>query len=93
MNIGEILISALTGPLESLTASKITELLDNLKAKNPAAHKTVVTALYPIVDVQLEGIAAGTKTKVDDAVIAGLKTAIENSAKGAGIELQNLDND
>lgn len=93
MNFGEILVSALTGPLESVTASKLAELLDNLKAKNPAAHKTVVTALYPIVDVQLEGLTASTKTKVDDALIAGIKTAIETSAAGAGIDLANLDQD
>lgn len=91
MNIGEILVSAIVGPIETVATAKLVELLNTLKTKNPEAHKTALVALYPVVDVHLEGLVDKTKTKVDDAVVHALKAAIEQSAEAAGIELPNLD--
>lgn len=91
--LGELIINTFSPALEIVVATKFTEILDDLAAKNPEAHKTLCTSLYGPIDVHLEGLTAKTKTKIDDAVVNGFKTAIEDSAASAGIELQNLDED
>lgn len=93
MNIGEILVSALTGPLAKVGQAKLVEVFNAMYAKNPATYRTALTALYPIIDVQVETITDASKNKIDDAFVAAIKGAIEESAKVNGLELPNLDND
>jgi hypothetical protein len=91
--LGELIINTFSPALQIVVTTKFNEILDDLAAKNPEAHKTICTSLYGPIDVHLEGLVAGTKTKIDDAIVSGLKEAIELSAETAGVELQNLDQD
>lgn len=93
LNLGELIINTLSPTLETVIAAKLQEILDDLAAKNAEAHKTVVTSLYGPIDVHLEGLTAKSKTKIDDAVVSGIKAAIIGSAETAGVELQELDED
>ena len=93
VKLGELIINTLSPALEIIVTTKLTEILDDLAAKNPEAHKTLCTSLYGPIDVHLEGLTDKTKTQIDDAVVNGFKAAIEASAATAGIELQNLDAD
>ena len=93
VKLGELIINTLSPALEIIVTTKLTEILDDLAAKNPEAHKTLCTSLYGPIDVHLEGLTDKTKTQIDDAVVNGFKAAIEVSAATAGIELQNLDGD
>lgn len=93
LNLGELIINTLSPTLETVIAAKLGEILDDLATKEPEAHKTVCVSLYPAIDVHLEQLTKKTKTKIDDAVVNGIKTAIENSAAEANIELPNIDTD
>mgnify|MGYP003536371554 CR=1 FL=1 len=93
VKLGELIINTFSPALEIVVATKFTEILDELAAKNPEAHKTLCTSLYGPIDVHLEGLTAKTKTKIDDAVVNGFKAAIEASAESAGIALPELDQD
>lgn len=93
MNLGEILLSALTGPLTSVGQDQLVQLFDKLYEKNNETYKSALVALYPIVDIQLESLTSKSKTKIDDAIINALKGAIEESAAKYKLVLSNLDND
>lgn len=93
LNLGELLINTLSPTLETVINAKLTEILDDLAVKDPEAHKTVVTSLYGPIDVHLEKLTSKSRTKIDDAVVNGIKSAIENSADTAGVDLPNLDED
>lgn len=93
VKLGELIINTFAPALEIVVATKFTEILDELAAKNPEAHKTLCTSLYGPIDVHLEGLTAKTKTKIDDSVVNGFKTAIEQSAETAGVKLPELDED
>jgi len=93
IKLSELIINTFSPALEIVVAAKLQEILDDLAIKQPEAHKTVCTSLYGPIDVHLEGLTAKSKTKIDDAVVNGIKAAIEGSAAAAGIELPNLDQD
>lgn len=93
VKLGELIINTFAPALEIVVATKFAEILDDLAAKNPEAHKTLCVSVYGPLDVHLEGLTNSTKTKIDDAVASGLKTAIESSAATAGVELPQLDED
>lgn len=92
-NWEEVIVSAFVGPITIVGTQKLVEVFDKLQADNPDAYKTVMLALYPIVDLQLEKITSKTKTKIDDAFVTALKGAVEQSAAKYGIELVNADED
>jgi len=87
INFGEILLAALAGPLESVTLSTFTTILENLRAKNPEVHKSVVVGLWRPIAVHLQQLTDETKTKIDDAILGGIVAAIQISADAAGIVL------
>lgn len=91
--ITDVIVSALAPVVKSVAKDKLVELLDQLKEKNEANYKTTLVSLYPIIDVQLEGVTDKTKTNIDDAVVDALKEAIEESATKNSVTLQNLDAD
>ena len=93
IKLSELIINTFAPALEIVVATKLAEILDELAAKNPEAHKTLCTSLYGPIDVHLEGLVSKTKTKIDDSVVNGFKTAIEDSAAAAGVELPQLDED
>jgi hypothetical protein len=93
MNLGEILISALSGPLATVGKEQLVNLLDKFQEKKPREFKASIIALYPVIDMHLEDLVTETKTKIDDALVIALKGAIEESAAKHGVVLSNLDND
>lgn len=93
MNFGELLLSALTGPLATIGEEQLIILLDKFQEKKPREFKASLIALYPIIDMHLEDLVTETKTKIDDAFVKALKGAVEKSATKHGVVLSNLDND
>jgi hypothetical protein len=91
--IGEIIASAVVPILANVGKDKLVEVLDKLKEQNESTYKTTIISLYPIVDLQLEGVTDKTKTNIDDLFVDALKGAIEESAAKNGLVLQNLDQD
>lgn len=86
MNIGEILVAALAGPLEAVATVKLGELFDKLYAHDAEGHAATVKSLY-IGVTQLERLTDDTKNKIDDAVVGALEAAIVASAEKYGVEL------
>lgn len=93
MNFGELLLSALTGPLATIGQEQLVVLLDKFQEKKPREYKASLIAIYPVIDMHLEDLVTETKTKIDDAFVKALKGAIEESAAKHGVALSNLDND
>jgi hypothetical protein len=91
--VSEILVGALAPVLANVGREQLTTLFNKLHEDNPAVYKTVMVALYPIVDVQLETLTDKSKTKLDDIFVDAFKGAIEDSSEANGVELQNLDQD
>lgn len=91
LNIGQALIGALSAPLEMAVTTIFTDMLENLREKDPKTHKTVVTALYRPVGRHLHDLSLKSKTKIDDAVVDGLTAAIETSAEAGEVTLPSLD--
>ncbi len=87
----DMLIAALTGPIEIIATEKLAELLRKIEPKE--SRDTILVSLYAPIDVELEKLTAGTKTGIDDAIVGAMKAAIEKVAEEDGIELPNLDND
>ena len=87
MNIGEILVTAISGSITIVGTQKLTELFDQLHKNDTDAHKTVVLALYPILKGQLEPLTDKSKTKIDDAITDAFVNAVEATAEKFGIEL------
>lgn len=79
--------------LEEMIRDRVAAALGKLQTKDPKAYKTVLTSMYPVIDVQLEDITDKSKTKVDDVITDGLKSGFEQSAEKSGIALPNLDSD
>ncbi len=89
----EFLLGIFSGAIKTLVKERMIAALSALKAKDEKAYKTVLTSLYPVVDVQLEDITDKTKTKADDLIVDALKESMEESATANGVTLPNLDND
>lgn len=90
-NIGELLISALSGPLEIVATAKLTELLQKIQPAD--TRKNICITLYVPIDTELEKLTTQSKNKIDDAVVNALKGAIEAVAEADGFTLPNADND
>lgn len=86
LNIGEILIGALSPVLQSVVTDKMGVLFDKLHDKDPEGHAATLRSLY-IGMGQVERLTDGTKTKIDDAVVDALTAAIEASAEKYEVEL------
>ena len=82
-------------PLVELVVKEIFKgvIFPKLKSSNPEAYQVVLTSLYSPIDVYLEAAVQRTETPIDDAVVSGLMTAIEDAAAADGIVLPNLDED
>ena len=81
-------------PLVRVILEKVlTTLFDTIVTKQPEHGKVVLASLYPVVDVELEGLADDTKNKIDDAVVDAVKKAMEDVAAKHGIILSNVDDD
>lgn len=92
-SFGEQLINTLAPVLTGLTAEHLGAIFTILGNKDKKALKTVLTSMYGPIDVHLEDLAKKSKTKIDDAAVQGILSAIELAAAEFEIELKNLDND
>lgn len=68
-------------------------LMIGLRKEDESLAEVVAVALYPIADVELEDAFEKTDTKVDDAIIDGVKSGLEKVAAEWQLELPNLDDD
>lgn len=91
MNFGEILLSGLAGPLQSIGQAQLSELFRKIKPAE--TQKTVLLGLYPAVDMELEKLAKASKSKIDDALVGAVKNSIEEVAGEIGLTLPNNDGD
>lgn len=71
----------------------IKHLFGKLMEKEPEHGKVALVALYPILDVEIEGLTEQTETEIDDAIVEGAMEAFEDLAEQYEIELPNLDED
>ncbi|HYD90362.1 MAG TPA: hypothetical protein VEA37_02620 [Flavobacterium sp.] len=88
-NWEEIVVGAIAGPLANVGAEQFAAIL--MKIEPFEARQTILTSMYPPVDVQLEELAAKSKTKLDNPFVDAIKRGIEMAAEESGIELPNLD--
>lgn len=86
LNLGEIVIGALTPALQSVVTDKMGVLFDKLHAHDAEGHAATLKSLY-IGMGQVERLTDDTKTKIDDAVVDALTAAIEASAEKYEVEL------
>lgn len=86
MNVGELIISSLAGPLETIASAKLQELFDKLHDKNPDGLAPTLKSLH-IGAMELKTLTDKTKTKIDDAIVDAMIDAVEASADKYDIEL------
>lgn len=86
LNIGEILLGALSPALQSVVTDKMGVIFDKLYAHDPEGHTATLKSLY-IGMGQVERLTDETKTKIDDAVVDAITAAIEASAEKYEVEL------
>lgn len=79
MKINEVILSVFTGALENIGETKLEEVLDQLYAKDPVQYGAAIQCGHALVTI-LTPIVEKTGTKIDDAIVAALKNAIETSS-------------
>jgi hypothetical protein len=82
----DLLINSLAPAISAIAATKLTELFEKLHEHDPEGHAATLKSLY-IGAGQLQRLTDDTKTKLDDAVVDALISAIEDSAKEYDVEL------
>lgn len=84
----DLLVSLFAPVVATFEKLKIKEGLQIIHDKQGVdEYKATVLSAYPAVSILLTKIAAATKTTIDDALVMGLKQALEESAAENGIEL------
>lgn len=87
MNIfAELLLNTLAGGLETIGESKLVDVLQKLHDTNPTQYKAAIEGGHALV-TSLTPIAAGTSTKIDDAILGAFSDAITASAAANGFSL------
>lgn len=87
----EWILFMVAGIIESGGSQALAALF--MKMKPVETRKAFLVSLYPQIDVELEKLAAETKTKWDDTLVAAIKKAVEMAAQETGVALPNLDAD
>ena len=90
MNFKEFLLDTMVGALEELGEQKLVEALQKLHDSNPVLYPTVLKAGLVFCD-GIQPCVDKSKSKIDDAVIAGVKEAILASAEANGVDLNVTD--
>ncbi len=93
MASGNLIFSLFATVISTAGGEKGGELLEQFHKNDPEACESFIKNTYPVVDVELENLAAKTKTKVDDVFVSALKKAFESAAANLGIEIENKDAD
>jgi len=84
MAASDFLLNLLSAALETAGESKLIEILQQLHDKNIDQYNTAIFGGHALVKALLP-ITAGTKTKIDDAIIKALDEAINQSAAANGV--------
>lgn len=84
--MNNFLLELLSGTLASIGESKLVEALQLLHDKNRVAYEAAIKGGHAFA-VAMEAITDSSKTKIDDAIVASIKEAIETSAAANGVEL------
>lgn len=87
----DLLIAALSGPLEQVATIKLTELIQKIEPAE--TRKNICNTLYIPIDTELEKLTDASKTPIDNSIVNALKHSIEAVAEADGFELPNTDND
>jgi len=87
----ELILNGISGPAAEVFADKFADVLRKIKPAE--TRRDLMVTLYVPIDTQLEKITDATKTKLDDAAVYALKTAIETVAAEDGVKLPNIDGD
>lgn len=87
------LIKFLLPLIETTGETELLSLLQKMHDTHQAWYAQLIVAVYPAIDVQLEGYTTSTKSTIDDDIVARLKRVLETSAKVNGVTLPNLDKD
>lgn len=82
----DLLVAALAPAIETIATEKLLELFVKLKEHDADGYAATLKSLH-IGVVQLQKLTDGTKTKIDDAVVDALLSAIETSAEENGVIL------
>lgn len=82
----ELILSLLTGAIESVGETKLEAVLQKLHDNNPEQYEAAVKGGNALV-IALTPLVEGTGTKIDDAIVKGLGDAIKDSAAANGVEL------
>ena len=93
INLTKNLISWLLPLIEKVAETELLKLLQSLHDTHQAAYTQLLIGVYPLIDVQLEDYVATTGNKVDDEIVAKLKSILEQSAAANNVTLPNLDGD
>lgn len=90
MAFQETILEWLSGALSTLGESKLIEVLQQLHDKDTTAGKThyksVILGGWSFV-TGIGTLVSSTKSKIDDAILASLKDAIQQSALANGVTL------
>jgi len=90
MAANNFLLELLSGALASVGESKLVEVLqqlhDNDKTEGKTDYKSVILGGYSFV-TGIVRFTDKTSSKIDDAIVASLREAIETSAGNNGIKL------
>lgn len=84
--LSELLLNSLTGTLAEIGEQKLEEVLQKLHDTKPELYKTTLKAGLVFCDA-IQLLVDKSKSKIDDAVIAGIRAAIVVSAEANGVDL------
>jgi len=84
--MANFILELLAGTLAEVGESKLVEVLQELHDKDQEDYKSVLYGGLSFV-TGISKLTSKTKTKIDDALVAAIKDAIETSAKLNGVEL------
>lgn len=86
MNLGEILLAALTPTLEAVGESKLVDLLQQLHDHHPETYQSALKSGY-LFAKQLQPLVVNSSSKIDDAIIQAIIESIEASAQANNVTL------
>jgi hypothetical protein len=89
----ELMASIFLPVFSELGKTELKKVLAQLHKDDPTGYATVLTTLYPVIDVYLETLVKKSGTKFDDPIVMALMNAVEESAAEFGLTLPNLDTD
>ena len=93
MGLKAKILDSLAPIIEMVVREAFKLVLSKFLEKEPVHGKVLLVSLYPVIDVELEPIFDDTVNKSDDAIVDGIKFAMESVAADNAVDLPNLDDD